>query len=66
MRSDVGQMCLKRTNEISPSVIYERKKSAGADHRATDGSNADDSNYSAVVYLMNSRTTYTMIIPRVT
>jgi len=45
IRSDVGQMCLKRTNEISPSVIYERKKSASADHSAMDGSNADrDSN----------------------
>lgn len=44
MRSDVGQMCLKRTNEISASVIYERKKSASADHRAMDGSNADHDN----------------------
>lgn len=45
IRSDVGQMCLKRANEISPSVIYERKKSVSADHSAMEGSNVNrDSN----------------------
>lgn len=44
IRSDVGQMCLKRTNEISLLAIDERKKSASADYSAMDGFNADRDN----------------------
>lgn len=44
---DVGQKCLKRTNEISTTVIYGRKKSGSAGRAGVTvpGADADrDSN----------------------